>query len=158
MKLAVLALEGAFDTGLSTVLDTLSTANELSALHARSGPHFDVRIVGVRRRVHSAQRLGVPVMAVADCPQPDCVIVPALGYKMPVPLQLALARNDVAEAIDVLRRWAAAGTRIAAACIGTLSSRKAGFWTNMKQPPRGGLPRFFDSVTRRCGWIPVAWW
>jgi transcriptional regulator GlxA family with amidase domain len=126
MKIAVLALEGVFDTGLATVLDTLSTANELSALYACPGPHFDVRIVGVRRRIHSAQRLGVPVAAAADCPQPDCVIVPALGYKMPVPLQQALARDDVAEAVDVLRRWAAAGTRIAAACIGTFVLAESG--------------------------------
>ena len=100
MKVAVLALEGVFDTGLATVLDALSTANELASLHACPGPHFDVRIVGVRRRVHSAQRFGVPVAPVTDCPRPDCVIVPAMGYKMPAPLQMALARDDVAEAVE----------------------------------------------------------
>jgi transcriptional regulator GlxA family with amidase domain len=126
MKLAVLALEGVFDTGLATVLDALSTANELASLHACRGPHFDVRIVGVRRRVHSAQRFGVPVTSVTDCPQPDCVIVPAMGYKTPAPLQMALARDDVAEAVGVLRRWAAAGARIAAACIGTFVIAESG--------------------------------
>jgi transcriptional regulator GlxA family with amidase domain len=126
MKLAVLALEGVFDTGLATVLDTLSTANELAGLYGCPGPQFDVCIVGVRRRVHSAQRLGVPVISIADCPQPDCVIVPALGYKTPVPLQLALARDDVAEAVAVLRRWAAEGARIAAACIGTFVLAESG--------------------------------
>src|SRR5271154_805751 len=109
MNIVVLALEGVFDTGLATVLDALSTANELAGLHACPGPHFDVQIVGVRRRVHSAQGLGVPVVPLTGCAKPDCVIVPAVGYKMPATLQPALARDDVAEAVGALRQWAAAG-------------------------------------------------
>jgi transcriptional regulator GlxA family with amidase domain len=70
--------------------------------------------------------LSVPVMAVADCPTAECVIVPAIGCKMPGPLQQALARDDVTEATSVLRDWAAAGTRIAAACVGTFVLAQAG--------------------------------
>jgi len=126
MNITVLTLEGVFDTGLATVLDALSTANELAALHACPGPQFNVSIAAVRARVYSAQRLRVPVMAVRDCPRPDCVIVPALGYKMPEPLQRALARHDVADAVVALREWAASGTRIAAACIGTFVLAESG--------------------------------
>ena len=115
-----------FDTGLATVLDALTTANELASLHALPGPQFQVSIAAVRRRVHSAQRLRVPVMSLAECPEPDCVIVPAMGYKMPEPLQRALARDDVAEAVAALREWAAAGTRIAAACIGPFVLAESG--------------------------------
>ena len=41
MKIAVLALDEVFDSGLTTVLDTLHTANELAALDARqaTGAH-----------------------------------------------------------------------------------------------------------------------
>ena len=126
MNITVLALEGVFDTGLATVLDALTTANELAALHACPGPQFQVSIAAVRARVHSAQRLRVPVMSLAECPQPDCVIVPAMGYKMPEPLQRALARDDVADAVAALREWAATGTRIAAACIGTFVLAESG--------------------------------
>jgi transcriptional regulator GlxA family with amidase domain len=126
MNITVLALEGVFDTGLATVLDALTTANELAALHACPGPQFNVSIAAVRARVYSAQRLRVPVMSLEDCPRPDCVIVPALGFKMPEPLQRALARHDVADAVIALREWAGAGTRIAAACIGTFVLAESG--------------------------------
>jgi len=126
MNLTVLVLEGVFDTGLATVLDAFTTANELAALYAPGVPQFNVSIAGVRPKVFSAQGLGVPVMSLADCPKPDCVIVPAMGYKMPEQLQPALARDDVAEAVSALRRCAAGGTRIAAACIGTFVLAESG--------------------------------
>ena len=66
MKIVVLVVEGVFDTGLSTVLDALTTANELADLAGSPGPRFDVSLVGVRSLVRSAQGLSVPVMAVAD--------------------------------------------------------------------------------------------
>ena len=61
MKIAVLALDGVFDTGLSTVLDALGTANELAALQQLESLRFDVRTIGMRRRVRTAQGLHVPV-------------------------------------------------------------------------------------------------
>ncbi len=126
MNITVLALDGVFDTGLSIVLDALSTANELSAMQGWPSPPFQISVVGMRRRVKSAQSMGVPVLRAAHCPQPDLVIVPALGYKMPEPLQEALARADVAEALVALRSWADAGARIAAACIGTFVLAESG--------------------------------
>lgn len=126
MQIVVLALEGVFDTGLSAVLDTLTTANDLADLAGTPGRRFDVSLIGLRRRVRSAHGLGVPVMAITDCPAPDCVIVPAIAYKAPGPLQQALGRADVADAASVLRGWAAAGTRIAAACVGTFILAEAG--------------------------------
>jgi len=126
INITVLALEGVFDTGLATVLDAFTTANELGALHACPGPQFQISIAAVRARVRSAQQLRVPVMSLKDCPPPDCVIVPAMGYKMPDTLQRALARDDVADAVTALRDWAANGTRIAAACIGTFVLAESG--------------------------------
>jgi len=81
INITILALEGVFDTGLATVLDALTTANELGALHACPGPQFQISIAAVRARVRSAQQLRVPVMSLRDCPRPDCVIVPAMGYE-----------------------------------------------------------------------------
>jgi len=126
MKIAVLVLDGVFDTGLATVLDTLTTANDLAGLLGHPGPHFNISIVSVRSDVRSAHLLGVPVETVEACPAPDWVIVPAIGIKMPEPLQLALDRRDVAEAATALRAWAARGTRIAAACVGTFLLAESG--------------------------------
>jgi transcriptional regulator GlxA family with amidase domain len=118
MRVDVLALHGVFDLGLSAVLDSLQTANELIEAASLRVPQFEIRTVGVRRRVTTAQGLAVPVRAIGGR-QPDCVVVPAIGYKMPEPLERALARRDVSDAADALRRLARPHTTIGAACIGT---------------------------------------
>ena len=63
MKINVLALDGVFDTGLATVLDAFAIANELAAMSGLESPRFDVTVTGMRRRVRTAQGLGVPVAA-----------------------------------------------------------------------------------------------
>lgn len=118
MRISVLALDDVFDLGLSAVLDALQTANELIELSALAVPRFDVRVVGVRRTVRTSHGLRVPVHP-ATGRTPDCVVVPAIGFKTPGPLEIALARPDVRDATTVLRRWAARGATMAAACIGT---------------------------------------
>lgn len=126
MNVSILALEGVFDTGLATVLDAFTTANELAGLQGDPGPPFTVSLVGVRPVVTSAQGFGVPVRHLADCPAPDLVVVPALGSKMPLQLLLALERDDVADAVVALQDWARGGARIAAACIGTFVLAESG--------------------------------
>jgi transcriptional regulator GlxA family with amidase domain len=126
MKVAVLALEGVFDTGLAIVLDALTTANELAASQPGASPPFDISVAGLRPNVRSAQQLGVPVRPASACPRPDLVIVPALGYKQAELLAPALERADVVEAAAALRRWADSGALIAAACIGTFVLAESG--------------------------------
>jgi transcriptional regulator GlxA family with amidase domain len=57
---------------------------------------------------------------------PDCVVVPAIGFKMPGPLETALARPDIRDAADALRRWARRGSTVTAACIGTFVLAESG--------------------------------
>jgi transcriptional regulator GlxA family with amidase domain len=118
MKLAVLALNGVFDTGLAAVLDTLTTANELAAALGIAAPTFEVSVIGLRRSVRTALGLQVPVQPPAALQRPDCVVVPAIGTKMPEPLLQALVRREVQDAAEQLRAWHAGGARMAAACIG----------------------------------------
>jgi transcriptional regulator GlxA family with amidase domain len=118
MSLYVLALDEVFDTGLAAVLDTFGTADELAA-GARGVARFGARLVGVRGHVRTGQGLLVPVRPAARAPRPDVVVVPALACKTPDTLRAALARPDVADACALLRRWAAAGTLVTAACTGT---------------------------------------
>lgn len=118
MKISVLALESVFDTGLATVLDAFQTANELASVSGLSSSRFDVTIVGVRKTVKTSQGFSVPVRSVGKR-VPDCVVVPAIGFKMPDSLQRALARPDIHDATKVLQQWAEQGATMAAACIGT---------------------------------------
>jgi transcriptional regulator GlxA family with amidase domain len=126
MKIHVLALDGAFDIGLAAVLDTFTTANELAELQGQNSLRFDVSVVGMRRKVRTSQGLNVPVAFARADAQPDWVVVPAIGYKTPDPLRLALGRPDIADAARALRRWSERGARTAAACVGTFVLAESG--------------------------------
>jgi transcriptional regulator GlxA family with amidase domain len=120
MRIVVFVLDDMFDTGLSAVLDAFETADQLSNVG-----RFEVSSVGVRARVHTHHGFAVPV---SEPPSraPDLALVPAIACKQPEQLLPALERPDVADAMDLLRRWQAKGTRIAAACTGTFVLGKAG--------------------------------
>jgi transcriptional regulator GlxA family with amidase domain len=126
MKIDILALDGVFDTGLAIVSDTFATANELAAMQGWDSPRFETAVVGVRRRVKTAQGLTVPVSMLGSRGHADWVVVPAIGEKMPPGLQAALARTDVADAASGLHAAAATGAHIAAACIGTFVLAESG--------------------------------
>src|SRR5579872_2484466 len=125
MHVDVLALDGVFDLGLSAVLDAFQTANELIEISGLAVSRFEVKIVGMRKGVKTSQGLSVPVREVASR-APDCVVVPAIGFKMPGPLETALARSDVRDASAVLRHWARGGATMSAACIGTFVMAESG--------------------------------
>ena len=119
MRIYILALDEVFDTGLSILLDTFSIANDLAESAGTPSIHFEVTVVGVRRRVHTSQGLLVPVVLAAQLARPDIVLIPALGAKMPATLQLALERRDVGDIEELLREWSDGGTLVSAACTGT---------------------------------------
>src|SRR5438132_490883 len=125
MRIHVLTLDDVFDLGLSAVLDAFQTANEVIEMGGLAVPRFEVRIVGVRKTVRTAQGLRVPVH-VAGRRVPDCVVVPAIGFKMPGPLEAALARPDVRDAATALRQWAGQGAMMTAACVGTFVMAESG--------------------------------
>jgi transcriptional regulator GlxA family with amidase domain len=126
MMISVLALDGVFDTGLATVLDAFAIANDLAAMSGGESARFDVTVTGTRRRVRTALGFGVPIETVDASKAPDCVIVPAIGCKMPAPLELALTRPDVRDGLATLRAWADRGASLAAACVGTFVLAEAG--------------------------------
>jgi len=126
MQIAVLALEGCFDTGLTTVLDALDTANKLARMLQVATPGFEVKLAGVRPQVRTALGLQVPVCPIADVPTPDWVIVPALADITPEALLPALEREQVSDARAALRAWHDAGASVAAACTGTFVLAESG--------------------------------
>lgn len=125
MRVHVLVLDGVFDLGLSAVLDAFQTANELIDASKIDVERFDVKTVAVRRRVRTSHGLLVPTGRL-DRRAPDCVVVPAIGYKMPAPLEKALSRADVQDAAQLLRDYARRDVTLAAACIGTFVMAESG--------------------------------
>jgi transcriptional regulator GlxA family with amidase domain len=126
MRIAVLALDGLFDTGLTVLLDALSLANKFAMVHMGGAPRFDVTVVGVRKKVRSGLGITIPVKPITEELKPDWVIVPALGAGSPDVLVPALARPDVRKATKQLLAWRDAGAQIAASCIGTFILAEAG--------------------------------
>jgi transcriptional regulator GlxA family with amidase domain len=126
MRIAVLALDGLFDTALAVSLDAFSVANGLAARMMGGTPRFHVSTVGVRKRVRSGQGFAIPVQAIEPELKPDWVIVPAIGAMTPDRLLPALERADVKQAFTQLQQWHADGVMIAASCIGTFLVAQAG--------------------------------
>lgn len=143
MRISVFALDGVFDTGLATVLDTLETANELAALTGILTPRFDVVLVGRGRRVRTALGLQISVRNAVEVPAPDWVIVPALGTKMADQLLPALQQESVVGALPILRQWAGSGTRVAAACTGTFVLAEGGLLDGREATTTWWLTPFF---------------
>jgi transcriptional regulator GlxA family with amidase domain len=131
MRVDVLVLDGVFDLGLSAVLDVFETANELIGMSGLAVSRFEVRTVGLRRTVTTSHGLRVPVQTVGTR-KPDCVVVPALGVKMPDALETALARPDVREGAAVLQQWARRGALMSAACVGTFVMAESGLLDHQK--------------------------
>jgi len=119
MRVNILVLDGVFDLGLASLTDGLNMANELACKLPDSPSPIDITLVGVRRRVKTAQGLTVPVVPVGNALAPDVVLVPALGTKLPEALAARLGHADLREAIGTLRRWSGDGATTGAACTGT---------------------------------------
>jgi transcriptional regulator GlxA family with amidase domain len=126
MKIAVLVVDGVFDTGLAAVLDAFATANQLAVAQGLASVAFDLSVVGLGRQVRSNQGFTVPVLPAKGRAPGDWVIVPAIGARVPEPLAAALATPETQAAARLLRQWAADGALVAAACIGTFIAAESG--------------------------------
>lgn len=125
MRVSVLVLDGVFDSGLSVVLDTLETANELAIASGSKASRYDVTLCGLRRSAKTHQGLRVDLLP-AEKAKPDLVIVPALGAKTIETISAALDRPDVREASAAIRDWSNDGTRVAGACTATFVLASSG--------------------------------
>jgi transcriptional regulator GlxA family with amidase domain len=126
MRIAILALDEFWSTGLTVLLDAFGLANNFSAGQMGGVPRFDVSVVGVRTRVRSGYGWPVPVKPITPDLRPDWVIVPALNTGTPERLLPALERPDVKRARTQLLQWHAEGAFIAASCIGTFLVAETG--------------------------------
>jgi transcriptional regulator GlxA family with amidase domain len=123
MRVAVLAADGVFDSGLSIVLDVLGTANELGRALPNAAA-FEITAVGTGAETRTAygMRLGTTPMGELPAP-PELVAVPALGEKDPAALVGAVRGHP---ALPWLAELAGAGVPLAAACTATFLFGEAG--------------------------------
>jgi len=130
MHVGILALDGVFDLGLSSLLDTFALADKLSASSEDGGPRFAVELFGVGGGVRTQHGLTVPVGA-PPVTRPDLVLVPAHGCTAPDTLCGLLERDDTRQATQQLRDWHAEGVEVGAACTGTYVVAQSGLLDGM---------------------------
>src|SRR3546814_3529383 len=75
--------------------------------------------------VTGVQTCALPISA-RGVPEPDVVLVPAFGEKMPDTLSARLTRPDVPDAVAVLQQWSTAGAHLGAACSGSFLLAESG--------------------------------
>ena len=126
MNLNVLTLNGVFDTGLAVLQDTFATANALAAGRGIAIAPFEVRLVGVEEQVRTAMGLTATTISARDDADVDWVIVPALNVREPEGILAMLKRDDVRDALTLIREWDNAGVHLAGACVGTFLLAEAG--------------------------------
>jgi transcriptional regulator GlxA family with amidase domain len=124
MDVAVLAVDGCFDSGLSAVVDVLATANVLRQDVTAPPTGFTVTIVGLKRQVRTGNGLTVnPVPAKKMEQLPDLLVMPALGVKTPQQI-IDTVREHAA--LDLIRDSHANGMELAGACTGTFFLAESG--------------------------------
>lgn len=148
MRISVLALEGAFDIGLTAVLEAFRVANSLAAQQKKQPP-FDVSLVGLRKKVRSNGGLIVPVRAVTPALKPDWVVVPALGTSTPDLLVPALERPDVKHAIVQVRKWREEGAQIATSRVGAFLVAQTGLLDHREATTTWWLASLFRQRYRK---------
>lgn len=126
MNIQLLVLDGVFDLGLASLLDTFSLANELMPVLGGDITPFKVTLVADRPQVRTAQGFLVPTSAMADPAQVHSVLIPALGLKQPAQLLAALSRDDVRAACAWLQEQHRHGVALGAACTGTFVLAETG--------------------------------
>ncbi|MFD7874287.1 GlxA family transcriptional regulator [Streptomyces sp. NPDC059766] len=131
MKIGVVALDGCWDSGVTSVIDVLRTADAARTRVDATIPALECMFVtSTDEPVRTAGGLLIPAgrliddcVAAADL---DLLLVPALAAQSPATVVDFLMRQDVRGVRTALRRWADGGGSLAAACTGTFVLAEAG--------------------------------
>ncbi|MEV7724002.1 helix-turn-helix domain-containing protein [Streptomyces sp. NPDC087917] len=127
MRIAVLALDGVFDSGISAVLDVLHTANALRGqLAGAAPPAFDIRTVGVRRRIRTGLGHRIDTEPLAVAADAGLLVVPALRERRPGVLLETVASPAHRAARRLLVEARERRTPLATSCTGTFLLAESG--------------------------------
>src|SRR4051794_13241249 len=104
MDVAVLVVDGAFDSGLAAVLDVLDTANALRSQVKGPPQPWDVTKVGLGTRARTGAGFEVTTTPYRELFRaPDLLVVPAVGLRAPAAVIDAVRAPAHAEALDFAR-------------------------------------------------------
>ncbi|WP_136245633.1 GlxA family transcriptional regulator [Mycobacterium intracellulare] len=124
MRVAVVAVDGVFDSGLSVVLDMLTTANSMRENLWAAPSAFEVTIVGLTAQARTGQGLQVETVPLAAVTAPpELVVIPALSAKSKEQIAAAVTEHPL---LGWLRDTHAAGVGVAAACTSTFLLAESG--------------------------------
>ncbi|MFE7799678.1 GlxA family transcriptional regulator [Nocardia sp. NPDC057440] len=130
MRFGVAAIADGWDSGLTTVLDVLRTAEAGRVRLDRDIPAISVHtIAATPTPVPTQGGLLVPIDFTFDdarMNELDLLVIPAIGANSPPGVIDALLRPDIQTLRSRLRDWVEEGRQLAAACTGTLLLAEAG--------------------------------
>ncbi|RSS44406.1 helix-turn-helix domain-containing protein [Streptomyces sp. WAC07061] len=150
VKVAVLALDGVFDSGISAVLDVLHTANALRReLPGAAPPAFDVRTVGVRRHVRSGLGHRIDTEPAREAEDAGLLVLPALVERRPSALLEAVAAPGQRTARRILAEARERRTPLASSCTGTFLLAESGVLDGLRATTSWWLAPVFRERYRR---------
>ena len=127
MHVGLLACDGCFSSGLTALIDVLSTAHAQRPRVDPSIPPIRIDVIGTGRTVTTGAGLTVPVtMHLRDLPAADVVVVPALGTMTAEDTLSALAARTSRAIIRALGGLDPEVTTVAAACTGVFTLAESG--------------------------------
>jgi transcriptional regulator GlxA family with amidase domain len=127
MHIGLLASDGCFSSGLTALIDILSTAQAQRDDVDPSIPPIRIDVAGIGRKVTTGAGLTVPVtMHLRDLPAVDVVVVPALGTMTAEETVSALAASGSRAMIRALGDLDPAATTFAGACTGVFTLAESG--------------------------------
>jgi transcriptional regulator GlxA family with amidase domain len=130
VRFGVIAVPGAFDSTLTTVLDVLGVAEELRETVDPEIPQIENVICGIGRSARTRRGLTVPIehqLVESGVKDFDLLVVPALGVFDAPDVDRVLARPAAREVREVLTELGPSDRpRLAGACTGTFLLADAG--------------------------------
>jgi transcriptional regulator GlxA family with amidase domain len=126
MRVAVLVLDGVFDSGLAALLDIAHCANTLRTRLPEPPPTWQMTTVGFTRTVRTGaghRVTAAPVAQVDDC---DLLLIPGVAERRPDELVAYLSGPRTAPARELIARARTRRTPIATACAGSFLLAEAG--------------------------------
>jgi transcriptional regulator GlxA family with amidase domain len=127
MHVGLLASDGCFTSGLTALIDILSTAEAQRPSLDPSIPPIHVDVIGTGRKVVTGAGLTVPVtMHPRELHAVDVVVVPALGTMTAEDTLSALAARATRASIRILGDLDPDVTTVASACTGVFTLAESG--------------------------------
>jgi transcriptional regulator GlxA family with amidase domain len=125
VEIAVLVNEGVFDSGLTSILDVLDTANAM-AEQLTEAPRWNVTTIGFASQVRTSAGLIVDCEPITRADSADLLVVPAVNERQPEALVEFVAGDRSLPARELIAKTRARGAAIASACAGTFLLAEAG--------------------------------